>query len=96
MAPGGAGPTTHIHDFDQFYFVLSGSLEVEVALQHHRVKPNTLVVLPAGVPHRQWNGSGDEAERHLAMLVPEPEQPSSADNRWDTVVDFTVAAEQLH
>ena len=94
MSPGSAGPTTHVHEFDQFYFVLDGTLDVEVGLQQHRVEPNTLVVLPAGVPHRQWNGA-DEAEHHLAILVPEPEHPNSADNRWDTVVDFAVAAEQL-
>lgn len=96
MAPGAAGPTTHVHDFDQFYFVLEGSLEVEVGLQRHTVGPNTLVVLPSQVPHRQWNGSDTEPEHHLAILIPEPEQPSSADNRWDTIVDFSVAAEQLH
>ena len=96
MAPGAAGPTTHVHDFDQFYFVLDGSLEVEVGLEHHVVEPNTLVVLPSQVPHRQWNASTDEPEEHLAILVPEPEHPSSADNRWDTLVDFGVAAEQLH
>ncbi len=96
MAPGAAGPTTHVHEFDQFYFVLDGALEVEVGLQHHVVAPNTLVVLPSQVPHRQWNASTDRTEEHLAILVPEPERPSSADHRWDTVVDFAVAAEQLH
>jgi mannose-6-phosphate isomerase-like protein (cupin superfamily) len=95
MAPGAAGPTTHVHDFDQFYFVLDGSLEVEVGLQRHRVEPRTLVVLPAGVPHRQWNASDERGEEHLAILVPEPELPNSPENRWDTVVDFAVAAEQL-
>lgn len=92
MAPGASGPTTHVHDFDQFYFVLDGSLHVEVGLQHHVVEPGTLVVLPSGVPHRQWNPA-DVPERHLAVLVPEPEQPNSPEHRWDTVVDF--AARQL-
>ena len=94
MAPGASGPTTHVHEFDQFYFILDGALDVEVGLERHTVEPNTLVVLPAGVPHRQWNGS-DEGEQHLAILVPEPEQPSSPDNRWDTVVNFGVADRQL-
>jgi quercetin dioxygenase-like cupin family protein len=94
MAPGASGPPTHVHDFDQFYFVLAGSLEVEVGLQHHTVGPGTLVVLPAGVPHCQGNPSA-EPERHLAVLVPEPPLPSSAEHPWDTVVDFTVAQRQL-
>ena len=95
MAPGASGPPTHVHDFDQFYFVLSGQLHVEVALQQHVVDPGTLVVLPSGVPHRQWN-PGDQPERHLAVLVPEPEWPSSREQPWDTVVDFAVAERQLH
>lgn len=95
MAPGAAGPPTHIHEFDQFYFVLEGALDVEVGLQRHQVGPNTLVVLPAGVPHKQRNAHGDVKERHLAILVPEPLLPSSPEHRWDTVVDFAEAAHQL-
>lgn len=93
MEPGKRGPITHIHDFDQFYFVLSGQLQVQVALEEHSVSPNSLVVLPAGVPHRQWNASA-EPERHLTILVPEPPHPSS-EQRWDTVVEFSVADTQL-
>lgn len=73
----------------------SGTLEVGVALQHHTVGPNTLVVLPSGVPHSQGNPS-EVPERHLAVLVPEPPLPNSAEHPWDTVVDFGVAARQLH
>src|SRR4051794_30460622 len=86
MAPGASGPPTHIHDFDQLYFVLEGELEIEVALEHHVVGPRTLVVLPAGVPHCQRNPSSTALERHLAILAPEPELPNSAEHRWDTAV----------
>lgn len=95
MAPGQDGPRTHVHDFDQFYFVVSGELQVEVGLEQHSVGSNTLVVLPAGVPHRQWNGP-DGPECHLAILVPEPDFPSTPQRRWDTVVDFGISASQLH
>lgn len=64
-------PTTHIHEFDQYYFVLEGELTVEVALQKHTAGPETLVVLPAGVPHRQYNAGG-AVEKHLTILVPPP------------------------
>ncbi|MFK7919996.1 MAG: cupin domain-containing protein [Ilumatobacter sp.] len=95
MPPNHPGLRTHVHDFDQFYLVLSGQLEVEVALERHSVGPNSLVVIPAGVPHRQWNGS-EEPERHVAILAPEPDFPSSPERRWDTVVDFGVSDTQLH
>lgn len=65
------GTDWHIHDFDQLYWVLEGTLHVEVADQVHDVAPGHLVVLPAGVPHRNWN-PGPSTERHLALLVPAP------------------------
>jgi mannose-6-phosphate isomerase-like protein (cupin superfamily) len=86
VEPGSAGPGTHIHDFDQFYYVLEGELTVEVALQQFIAGPDDLVVLPAGVPHRQWN-DGDVPERHLTLLVPEPE-PGAV---WDLGVVFAAS-----
>ncbi|OBJ83296.1 cupin domain-containing protein [Mycobacterium sp. 1245852.3] len=83
LAAGGAGPNTHIHGFDQYYLVLEGELTVEVALQTHVVGPHTLVVLPAGVPHRQYN-NGSTTEKHLAVLAPPPEPIKP----WDRGVEF--------
>ena len=85
---GSAGPGMHIHRFDQFYLVLQGELTVEVALQKHTVGPNTLVVLPAGVPHRQYN-SGNDAEHHLVVLSPAPIRGVP----WDDGVDFVANGE---
>ncbi|MFE1980130.1 MULTISPECIES: cupin domain-containing protein [Streptomyces] len=85
VAPGGAGPGTHIHAFDQYYLVLEGELTVEIALEKHVVGPRTLVVLPAGVPHRQYN-AGTMTEKHLAVLSPAPEPVKP----WDSGVDFSA------
>lgn len=76
VGAGDAGPATHIHVFDQYYLVLEGQLTVEVALERHVVDAGTLVLLPAGVPHRQYN-AGDVTEKHLAIVAPawEPGQP---------------------
>ncbi len=86
--PGKAGPGTHVHDFDQFYFVLDGELHVEVGLHRAVATKHTLVVLPAGVPHRQWN-EGSATERHLAVLTPAPE----AGKPWDHGVQFGPTGE---
>lgn len=83
--PGRAGPDTHIHPFDQYYMVLEGELTVEVALERHVVGPNTLVVLPAGVPHRQYN-EGSTTEKHLTVLTPAP-VPGEP---WDRGVAFSA------
>jgi mannose-6-phosphate isomerase-like protein (cupin superfamily) len=67
----------HIHDFDQLYWILEGTLSVEIAGERHDVTSGHLVVLHAGVPHRNWNEAGT-TERHLAFLVPPPaRQPIS-------------------
>jgi mannose-6-phosphate isomerase-like protein (cupin superfamily) len=85
VAVGSGGPETHIHAFDQYYLVLEGHLTVEVALQTHVVGPDTLVVLPAGVPHRQYN-DGDTTEKHLAVLTPAPVEGQA----WDRGVVFAA------
>jgi mannose-6-phosphate isomerase-like protein (cupin superfamily) len=94
VAPGSAGPPLHVHDFDQFYFVLSGQLSLEVGLRRYEAGPDTLVVLPAGVPHRQWNEQ-DDVERHLTVLAPEPAVPSSPSHPWDTTVAFAATGEPI-
>jgi mannose-6-phosphate isomerase-like protein (cupin superfamily) len=70
QVPPGKGTPLHIHGFDQFYFVLSGTMHLQVGRETQTVGPNSYVLLPAGLPHRNWN-EGPEMERHLAFLVPE-------------------------
>ena len=86
VAPESPGTSWHIHPFDQLYWVLQGTLHVEVADQVHDVEPDHLVVLPAGVPHRNWN-PGPGLERHLAFSVPAP-----TDRPFDTAVSWEVGA----
>jgi quercetin dioxygenase-like cupin family protein len=80
---GKGDPDTHIHSVDQYYLALKGELTVEIALQRHIVHPDTLIVIPAGVPHRLHN-SGASAERHLAILSPLPMDGQP----WDVCVTF--------
>jgi mannose-6-phosphate isomerase-like protein (cupin superfamily) len=68
---GHQGPDYHIHTFDQFYFVLRGALTVDVGFERFEAGPMSLVVLPAGMIHRQRN-EGREPEEHLAIITPEP------------------------
>jgi mannose-6-phosphate isomerase-like protein (cupin superfamily) len=82
---GSGGPDMHIHAFDQYYLVVDGELTVEVALGKHVVGPDTLVVLPAGVPHRQYNAGGT-TERHLVVNTP----PPAPGEPWDVGVDFAA------
>ena len=89
VQPGAGGPGTHIHAFDQFYFVLDGEMTVEVGLDRFTAGPHTLVVLPAGVPHRQFN-EGGETERHITLLAPEP---LPGGGPWDVGVTLATTGE---
>jgi quercetin dioxygenase-like cupin family protein len=82
LSPESPGTSWHIHPFDQLYFVLEGVLTIDVANEHHEVPPGHLVVLPAGVPHRNRN-DGDVTERHVAILAPAPTgRPLDLDVTW--------------
>ena len=58
--------------------------------RHADVGPNNLVVLPAGVPHKQRNASETDIERHFTILVPEPALPHSPEHPWDVAVELTA------
>jgi mannose-6-phosphate isomerase-like protein (cupin superfamily) len=82
VPPGGASPGLHVHRFDQIYYVIQGQMELEIGFQRHTVEPHTLVVIPAGMPHRNWNSSS-EPEYHLNLRVPEPHADEA---EWDVPV----------
>ncbi len=90
VPPGESGPPLHIHDYDQFYLVLEGTMNVQYALDTFVAGPRELVVIPAGVPHRQWNG-GEDNERHVVIHAPSPAQPHSSEHPWFRFVDLAVA-----
>jgi mannose-6-phosphate isomerase-like protein (cupin superfamily) len=70
--PGGGSPAgLHTHEVDQLFYVLQGTMKIEVEGTEYEAGPNTLVVFPAHVPHRNWN-EGDVATVHLAIVAPLP------------------------
>jgi quercetin dioxygenase-like cupin family protein len=87
LPTGAAGPELHIHEFDQFYLVLDGLLGVQIGLEEYTIGPRHIAILPAGVPHRQWN-AGEAVERHLTILTPPPEHLPTDDKPWDVSVEL--------
>ncbi len=82
--PGSAGnPPMHVHRFEQLYFVTEGTLHVDIALDHYEAGPSSLVIIPAGVPHREAPG-GSEIESHLVMNVAGAHDTEYGAGRWDT------------
>jgi mannose-6-phosphate isomerase-like protein (cupin superfamily) len=68
---GGSGPPLHTHPADQFYFVLDGKMNVQLGTERFTAGPNTLVMIPAGTPHRTWNTTS-AYERHVELIAPPP------------------------
>src|SRR5258708_36193917 len=57
-AGGGSPAGLHTHTVDQVFYVLSGTLNIEIEGSTYVAGAGTLVVFPALVPHRYWN-AGD-------------------------------------
>ncbi len=62
----------HVHAVDQFYYILAGTMTLELGAQGYTAGPNSLVVIPRGIPHRASN-LGTEDLVHLEILSPAPE-----------------------
>ena len=71
-AGGGSPAGMHTHAVDQIFYIVSGTMNLEIEGTPYEAGPGTLVVFPAGVPHRNWNG-GSEATVHLAFNAPLPD-----------------------
>jgi quercetin dioxygenase-like cupin family protein len=73
--PAGQGSPEglHTHRVDQLFYVLQGTMMVAIEEKVHSAGPGTLVIFPAGVPHRNWN-NGPDATVHLSIVAPVPEE----------------------
>ncbi len=71
-AGGGSPAGLHVHDVDQMFYILRGTMSIEIEGKQYGCPPGSLVVFPAGSPHRNWNG-GSEPTVHLAFNAPLPD-----------------------
>jgi mannose-6-phosphate isomerase-like protein (cupin superfamily) len=71
-AGGGSPAGMHTHVVDQIFYILAGTMSLEIEGREYQAGPGSLVVFPAGVPHRNWNG-GSEPTVHLAFNTPLPD-----------------------
>jgi mannose-6-phosphate isomerase-like protein (cupin superfamily) len=81
--------TYRIHPFDEFWFVLDGTLTADIAGRKVIAHQHDLLIIPAGVPYRAWNAD-PIPERHLTVLTPEPIDLPLA--QWSVPVGFTLPA----
>jgi mannose-6-phosphate isomerase-like protein (cupin superfamily) len=69
---GGSPAGMHVHDVDQIFYILRGTMSVEIQGEQYDCPPGSLIVFPAGVRHRNWN-DGSEPTVHLAFNTPLPD-----------------------
>ena len=67
---GGGRAETHIHPFDQVYFIRKGVMTVQYGLSKMDIAANSLLIIPAGMVHSNVNNTPDE-EAHVTLLLPE-------------------------
>jgi mannose-6-phosphate isomerase-like protein (cupin superfamily) len=72
MLPGGGRTATHLHPFDQVYFIRKGEMAVQYGMSNFTARDNTLVVLPVGVAHNNLN-QGQGVQSVVTLLLPESE-----------------------
>jgi mannose-6-phosphate isomerase-like protein (cupin superfamily) len=71
MAVGAKARGLYTLPVEHTYLVLSGKLNVQIGSDQFVVAPQTLVLVPAGVPHQAWN-AGSEAESDFEVVAPAP------------------------
>ena len=71
-AGGGSPAGMHVHAVDQIFYILSGTMSMEMEGKQYNCSSGSLIIFPAGVPHRNWN-DGSEPTVHLAFNTPLPD-----------------------
>jgi mannose-6-phosphate isomerase-like protein (cupin superfamily) len=79
---GSGGPATHVHRFEQVYFIVEGATTISYGADKLKASKNDIVILAPGVVHTNLNESG-MPERHLTLLLPQPEDGAPADIEFE-------------
>ena len=67
--PGdGSSAGLHSHVFDQVFYVIGGTMNLEIDGEHFVAEAGSIVFFPAGIKHRNWN-AGDVPSMHLSLQI---------------------------
>ena len=70
IPPRALAAPTHVHEReDEYSFVLSGRVGVQIGDEVAEAGPGEFVAKPRGIPHAFWN-AGDEPARLLELISP--------------------------
>jgi mannose-6-phosphate isomerase-like protein (cupin superfamily) len=71
MPAGTHGPAMYTLPADHTYMVLSGKMNVQIGTDKFVAEPETLVLIPAGIPSEVWN-AGSEPVSVVEVVTPAP------------------------
>jgi quercetin dioxygenase-like cupin family protein len=70
--PGQGSPRgPHVHKWEQIFYLLEGTMTIEVEGKRQKVEAGSLIVFREGVRHRNWNET-DARTVHLSINTPLP------------------------
>ena len=62
---------SHLHSFEESFYVLEGEPVVEIGGETHRLQAGTFGLIRTGLPHA-WQNTGSRPARWLEMQAPQP------------------------
>ena len=80
---------SHLHSFEESFYILEGSVIVQIGEHAHLLGPGHFGLISTGVPH-SWRNGGEQPARWLEMQAPQP-RPIDAQAGGDT---FFVAGDE--
>ncbi len=95
MAPRASAKGLYTLAVDHTYMVLSGKLTVQLGTDQFVVAPDTLVFVPAGVPHQAWN-AGSEPEADFQVITPATSRDLVSMMKPATARRIENAAQYIH
>ena len=82
LDPGGA-IQPHLHSFEESFYILEGSISVQIGDKTHTLGPGNFGLFPTGVPH-SWKNTGAGLARWLEMQAPQPRPPEYGSDTFFT------------
>ena len=73
LEPGGV-IRSHVHSFEESFYVLEGTAEVQIGKKNHTLGPGHFGLISTGVLHN-WRNSSQRPLRWLEMQAPQPRTP---------------------
>jgi len=82
----------HLHSFEESFYVLEGSLVLQLGEQEHQLGPGNFGLISTGLPH-SWHSAGDHPARWLEAQAPQPRPLEAAGGRDTFFISGGIATQ---